>query len=72
MLFAVTTFEVPTVFDANVGVPETVKMSPDTRLSRYVTVAVVSPSYVLLLALIVTASERAVMLAVVVVVVFCV
>ena len=66
MLDAVTVFALPTVFELNVGVPATVKMSPDTRLSAYDTDAVSAPSYVLLLAVMVTLSARAVMLAVVV------
>ena len=71
MLFAVTVFVLPTVFDANVAVPDTVNTSPATRLSIYVTLALVFPSYVLLLAVMVTASVLTVMLAVVVAVVFC-
>ena len=65
MPFAVTNFPLATVLEANVAVPLVVNTSPATRLSRYVTLALVLPSYVLLLAVIVTASERIVMLAVV-------
>ena len=50
MLDAVTVLVAPTVFVAKVGVPLTVKVSPEMRSSEYVTVAVVVPSYVLLLA----------------------
>ena len=39
MLVAVTVFPVPTVFDENVADPLTVKISPATRLSAYVTAA---------------------------------
>ena len=69
MLAAVTVFEFPTVFEAKVAVPLTVKSSPAIRLSEYVTLAAVVLSYTLLLAVIVTARLRAVMFAVVVVVV---
>jgi hypothetical protein len=72
ILDAVTVFELPTVLEENVGVPLTVKMSPDTRLSAYTTDAVVDPSYTLLLAVIVTFKDRDVMFAVAVAVVFCV
>ena len=71
MLDAVTVLEFPTVLEANVGVPETVKMSPLTRLSKYVTLATVFPSYTLLLAVMVTARDLAVIFADVVAVVFC-
>ena len=40
ILDAVTVFELPTVLEENVGVPLTVKRSPVTRLSAYVTEAV--------------------------------
>ena len=72
ILDAVTVFELPTVLEENVGVPLTVKMSPDTRLSAYTTVAVVVPSYTLLLAVMVTVNARAEMFAVAVAEVFCV
>jgi hypothetical protein len=72
MLAAVTVFEFPTDFEANVGVPATVTSSPDTRLSPYTTVAVVVPSYTLLLAVMVTVNARAVMFAVAVAEVLCV
>ena len=70
MLFAVTVFPLATVFEANVGVPLTVNTSPATLLSRYVTLAFVLPSYVLLLAVMVTERERTVMLAVLLATVF--
>ena len=44
ILDAVTVFELPTVLEENVGVPLTVKRSPVTRLSAYVTEAVSDPS----------------------------
>ena len=66
MPFAVTVFALPTVFELNVGVLLTVKMSPETRLSAYETDAVSAPSYTLLVAVMVMLSVRAVMFAVVV------
>ena len=54
MPFAVTTFVVPMFLSLKVAVPLTVMTSPLTRLSAYVTVAFVLPSYTLLLAVIVT------------------
>ena len=70
MPVALTVFDVPMSLSANVAVPLIDNVSPATRLSPYVTDAVVSASYVLFEAVIVTASARAVMLAVVVVDVF--
>ena len=67
---AVTAFPFPTFLSLNVGVPETVMMSPAMRSSEYVTVAVVVRSYTLLFAVMVTTRALAVMFAVVVAVVF--
>ena len=72
MLTAVTVLAVPTFLSLNVDVPVTVSMSPETRLSAYTTLAVVVRSYTLFDAVMVTARDRDVMLAVVVVEVFCV
>ena len=58
MLFAVTTLADPTVLLEKVEVPLTVNMSPDTRLSAYVTEAASVLSYVLLLAVMVTDNDR--------------
>ena len=71
MLTAVTVFAFPTFLSLKVGVPVTVRESPETRLSAYSTLAVVVRSYTLSLAVMVTANDRRVMLAVVVVDVFC-
>ena len=70
MPVAVMVLPVPTVLVAYVAVPETVSVSPATRLSTYVTGAVVLPSYVLPPPERVTVRLRVVMLAVVVAVVF--
>ena len=51
------------------AVPDTVRRSPEIRLSVYVTVAAVSASYVFPALVIPTVSERAVMFAVTVAVV---
>ena len=64
---AVTVLPVPTVFEANVAVPLAVRLSPATRSSPYVTEAAVVPSYVLLVAVIVTVRVLTVMFTVVVV-----
>ena len=55
---AVTVLFRPYVLEEKVAFPVTVSTSPDTRLSAYTTDAAAFPSYVLLLAVIVTASER--------------
>ena len=60
------------VFDANVAVPVTVKMSPATLSSLYTAVAFVVASYILLSATAVTVRVRIVTSALVVAVVFCV
>ena len=70
--FAVTVFAVPTFLSLKVGVLEIVSTSPETLSSEYVTEAAVDWSYVLFDAVIVMVSVRLVMLAVVVVEVFCV
>ena len=50
----------PTFLSLKVAVPLTVMTSPETRLSAYVTVAAVVPSYVLFDGVIVTLSVRGV------------
>ena len=70
MAEAVTVLPVPTFLLSKVGVPLTVRTSPETRSSVYVTVADVVRSYVLLLAEMVTVKLRVVMFAVAVAVVF--
>ena len=66
MLLAVTVFAVPMFLSLNVAVPDTVKTSPDTRLSKYDTVAAVFALYTRLVAVIVTVRERKLIAAVVV------
>ena len=61
---AVTVFPVPTFLSAKDGVPLTVKMSPEIRLSAYVTEAVSVASYVLFVAVMVTARDLGVIFAV--------
>ena len=61
-----TVFPVPKFFESKVAVPLTVKTSPETRLSAYVTVAAVEALYTRLVAVMVTFSVRRVMSAVVV------
>ena len=60
-MFAVTVLRLPKFFESNVAVPLTVKTSPETRLSEYVTAAVVDALYTRLDAAIVTLSDRNVM-----------
>ena len=62
MLDAVTVFVLPIAFVPKVAVPLTVNASPVMRSSAYVTLAVLLPSYCLLVAVIVTANALAVML----------
>ena len=58
----VTVFVLPIAFVSKVAVPLTVNASPVMRSSANVTLAVLLPSYCLLIALIVTANDLAVML----------
>ena len=57
---AVTVFDVPIAASENVAVPLTVKTSPAMRLSAYVTDATSLELYTLLVAVIVTESDRGV------------